>query len=59
MNKIVFTGTVISAESGISTFRDTNGLWEKHNIDEKQFDAIFYEKGTDAILKIEKIINEK
>ncbi len=35
MKKIaVLTGAGISAESGISTFRDSNGLWENHSIDE-------------------------
>lgn len=29
---IVLTGAGISAESGISTFRDANGLWENHAI---------------------------
>lgn len=29
---IVLTGAGISAESGISTFRDSNGLWENHDI---------------------------
>src|SRR5690554_6177306 len=29
---IVLTGAGISAESGISTFRDANGLWEHHDI---------------------------
>ena len=30
MKKIVFlTGAGMSAESGISTFRDSDGLWEK------------------------------
>lgn len=29
---VVLTGAGISAESGISTFRDANGLWENHNI---------------------------
>jgi NAD-dependent deacetylase len=29
---VVFTGAGISAESGISTFRDSGGLWEKHDI---------------------------
>lgn len=29
---VVFTGSGISAESGIKTFRDTGGLWEEYNI---------------------------
>lgn len=29
---VVFTGAGMSAESGISTFRDSNGLWENHDI---------------------------
>ncbi|CAN5324472.1 NAD-dependent deacetylase [soil metagenome] len=29
---VVFTGAGISAESGINTFRDSGGLWEKHDI---------------------------
>jgi NAD-dependent deacetylase len=32
MNIVVLTGAGISAESGISTFRDQNGLWEHHDI---------------------------
>ena len=33
MNKIVvLTGAGMSAESGIATFRDANGLWEGHDI---------------------------
>jgi NAD-dependent deacetylase len=31
---IVLTGAGISAESGISTFRDSGGLWEKHRIED-------------------------
>lgn len=31
---IVFTGAGISAESGLGTFRDNGGLWEKFNIEE-------------------------
>jgi NAD-dependent deacetylase len=31
---IVFTGAGISAESGIKTFRDTDGLWEEYKISE-------------------------
>ncbi|PRD57471.1 SIR2 family NAD-dependent protein deacylase [Sphingobacterium gobiense] len=29
---VVLTGAGMSAESGISTFRDANGLWENHDI---------------------------
>ncbi|MCH8498669.1 MAG: NAD-dependent deacylase [Marinobacter sp.] len=29
---VVISGAGISAESGISTFRDSNGLWEQHSI---------------------------
>ncbi len=33
MSKIViFSGAGVSADSGISTFRDSDGLWEKHNV---------------------------
>ena len=31
---VVLTGAGMSAESGISTFRDTGGLWEKYSIEE-------------------------
>ena len=31
---VIFTGSGISAESGIATFRDTNGLWEQHKIED-------------------------
>jgi len=31
---LIFSGAGISAESGISTFRDSNGLWNNHNIEE-------------------------
>ena len=35
MKKItVLTGAGISDESGISTFRDSNGLWENYNVEE-------------------------
>ncbi|ADY51049.1 Silent information regulator protein Sir2 [Pseudopedobacter saltans DSM 12145] len=33
-NIVVLTGAGISAESGIATFRDQNGLWEKHRIED-------------------------
>lgn len=31
---VVLTGAGISAESGIPTFRDANGLWEGHNVED-------------------------
>lgn len=35
MKKIVFlTGAGMSAESGISTFRDSDGLWEQYSVEE-------------------------
>ena len=34
MKIILFSGAGMSAESGISTFRSTNGLWENHKIEE-------------------------
>lgn len=30
----VLTGAGVSAESGISTFRDSNGLWENYNVED-------------------------
>ncbi len=34
MKVVVLTGAGISAESGIRTFRDNNGLWENHRIED-------------------------
>ena len=35
MKKIVFlTGAGMSAESGLSTFRDSGGLWDKYPVEE-------------------------
>ena len=31
---VVFTGSGISAESGLKTFRDSDGLWENYNIED-------------------------
>ena len=31
---VVLTGAGVSAESGISTFRDSNGLWENHRFED-------------------------
>lgn len=34
MNVIVLTGAGISAESGVPTFRDADGLWEGHRVED-------------------------
>lgn len=31
---VVLSGAGVSAESGIKTFRDSNGLWEKHRVED-------------------------
>ena len=31
---VVLTGAGVSAESGIKTFRDSDGLWEEYNIND-------------------------
>ncbi|MGL4220398.1 MAG: Sir2 family NAD-dependent protein deacetylase, partial [Shewanella sp.] len=31
---VVLTGAGISAESGLRTFRDQDGLWEEHHIED-------------------------
>ena len=33
-NIVILSGAGMSAESGISTFRDSNGLWENHDVTE-------------------------
>lgn len=33
-NPVVLSGAGISAESGISTFRDSDGLWENYNVED-------------------------
>ena len=31
---VVLTGAGISAESGIRTFRDSDGMWEEHRVED-------------------------
>ena len=31
---VIFSGAGMSAESGINTFRDSDGLWENHRIED-------------------------
>lgn len=33
-NIVILTGAGVSAESGLSTFRDNDGLWEKHRVED-------------------------
>ena len=33
-NLVVLTGAGMSAESGISTFRDAGGLWDKYPVEQ-------------------------
>lgn len=41
-NIVVLTGAGISAESGLKTFRDSNGLWEGHDVMEVASPQGFY-----------------
>lgn len=41
---VILTGAGISAESGIRTFRDQNGLWENHRIEDVATPQAFYLK---------------
>lgn len=51
MKKIVIlTGAGISAESGVSTFRDSNGLWRNHRIEEVA-SPIAWQNNMDLVLE--------
>ena len=41
---VVLTGAGMSAESGIATFRDSGGLWEKYPIEQVATPEAFHEK---------------
>ena len=45
---VVLTGAGVSAESGIKTFRDSNGLWENHHVEDvatpEGFDKLMEER---------------
>ncbi len=47
---VVLTGAGISAESGISTFRDSNGLWENHRIEEVA-SPVAWERDPEMVLR--------
>lgn len=47
---VVLTGAGVSAESGIKTFRDSDGLWETHKVEDvATFDA--WERDMDLVLE--------
>ena len=47
---IVLTGAGVSAESGIKTFRDSDGLWEEHRIEDvATFEA--WQRNRDLVLE--------
>lgn len=48
-NVVVFTGAGISAESGLSTFRDKNGLWRQYNA-QKLASVAGFEEDPQAVL---------
>lgn len=50
MKIVFFTGAGISAESGIQTFRDANGLWENYKVTEI-CDITTWRKNKDAVFK--------
>lgn len=51
MKKIaVLTGAGISAESGISTFRDSNGLWENYPVEQVATSDSWYVYGRKALM---------
>ncbi|MFM7016286.1 MAG: SIR2 family NAD-dependent protein deacylase [Bacteroidota bacterium] len=47
---VVFSGAGISAESGIKTFRDADGLWENHAIEEVATPEAF-ERNPELVLR--------
>jgi NAD-dependent deacetylase len=62
-NIVVFTGAGISADSGIPTFRDSNGLWHEYNVKDvatyeawkrdKETVLEFYNQRRKAMLNVE------
>ena len=49
-NIVVFTGAGISAESGIPTFRDSNGMWNKYDA-KKLASVVGFEENPQAVLE--------
>ena len=53
-NIVVFSGAGMSAESGLSTFRDGNGLWDKYPIEEVATPEAWY-KNKEKVLHFYKM----
>jgi NAD-dependent deacetylase len=49
-NIVILTGAGVSAESGIDTFRDAGGLWEKHRVEDVATPEAF-ERDPDLVLR--------
>lgn len=49
-NIVILTGAGISAESGIGTFRDAGGLWERHRVEDVATPEAF-ERDPDLVLR--------
>src|SRR5690606_22008702 len=47
---VVFSGAGMSAESGIQTFRDNDGLWEQHKIEDVATPEAWY-RNRELVLK--------
>lgn len=48
---VVFSGAGLSADSGVPTFRDSNGLWENHNVEDIAVHEAWYEKENYDLIK--------
>jgi NAD-dependent SIR2 family protein deacetylase len=41
---VIFSGAGLSADSGIKTFRDPNGLWEQHQVQDVAYHEAWWKK---------------
>jgi len=55
---VIFSGAGVSAESGIPTFRDSNGLWENHNVEDVATPA-GWEKNKELVLNFYNLMRTK
>ena len=57
-NIVVFSGAGISAESGLGTFRDSGGLWDKYKIEDVATPQAFI-KNPELVLEFYNIIRRQ